>query len=82
MLKPASSPAGADLERRIQELAPWFYEFQLGPFTTRSALPAEVRSIFETRLVMLEEVREAPFMASVCARFARPTSWMPRRDFI
>lgn len=54
MLKPASSPAGADLERRIQELAPWFYEFQLGPFTTRSALPAEVRSIFETRLVMLE----------------------------
>jgi len=53
-LTPPSSPAAVDLAQRIQELSPWFYEFQLGSFTTRSALPQEVRSIFETRRIMLE----------------------------
>ena len=42
------------IEQQIEQLGPWFYEFDLGAnHLTRSELPAEVTAIFETRLQMV-----------------------------
>ena len=40
----------------IESLAPWFYEFDLGPLgRTESQLPADVKPIHQTRLEMVQE---------------------------
>lgn len=52
----------ADAQQRLQELGPWFYEFDLGPYgRTSSELPPEVRPIHETRLRMVESVVDEHF---------------------
>jgi tRNA (mo5U34)-methyltransferase len=52
----------ADAQQRLQELSPWFYEFDLGPYgRTPSELPPEVRPIHETRLRMVERVVDEHF---------------------
>lgn len=44
-----------DLESRIAELGPWFYDFDLGAgVTTPSVIPADVRPIFRSRLEMVQ----------------------------
>jgi tRNA (mo5U34)-methyltransferase len=46
-----------DLQTRIAELGPWFYDFDLGGgVVTPSSIPAEVRPIFRSRLEMVEGV--------------------------
>jgi ubiquinone/menaquinone biosynthesis C-methylase UbiE len=48
--------------RQIEELAPWFYEFDLGEYgRTTSALPPEVLPIHKTRLAMVERVVDQYF---------------------
>ena len=45
------------IEQQIEQLGPWFYEFDLGSnHRTRSELPAEVIEIFQTRLEMVNAV--------------------------
>jgi ubiquinone/menaquinone biosynthesis C-methylase UbiE len=46
----------------IESLAPWFYEFDLGPLgRTPSALPAEVQPIHSTRLQMMNAAIDRHF---------------------
>ena len=50
------------IEQQIEQLGPWFYEFDLGAnHLTRSELPAEVTAIFETRLQMVNAAVESYF---------------------
>jgi SAM-dependent methyltransferase len=47
---------------RIEALAPWFYEFDLGTYgRTASSLPAEVLPIHETRLEMINRAIDGHF---------------------
>ena len=40
------------IEQQIEQLGPWFYEFDLGSnHRTRSELPAEVIEIFQNRTI-------------------------------
>src|SRR5579884_1683300 len=56
--------ASTELETRISELGPWFYDFDLGGgLVTPSSIPPEVRPIFRTRLDMLAPPVEAHFGA-------------------
>ncbi len=51
-----------EAQRRIGELGPWFYEFDLGQYgRTTSELPPEVLPIHQTRLAMVERVVEEHF---------------------
>jgi ubiquinone/menaquinone biosynthesis C-methylase UbiE len=52
----SSTPLDADeIRRGIDELAPWFYSFDLGNgLRTQSAVPDDVEGIFATRLEMVE----------------------------
>ena len=55
-----------DLQGRIEELGPWFYDFDLGGgVVTPSSIPAEVRPIFRSRLQMVETAVIAHFGARV-----------------
>jgi ubiquinone/menaquinone biosynthesis C-methylase UbiE len=50
------------MEETIESLAPWFYEFDLGPLgSTASTLPAEVQPIHDTRLQMLNQAIDRIF---------------------
>ncbi len=50
------------IEQQIEQLGPWFYEFELGANRrTRSELPAEVTAIFQTRLEMVNAAVESHF---------------------
>ena len=50
------------IEQRIAELGPWFYECDLGQgLRTKSELPPEVRAIFKTRLAMTKSIVEKHF---------------------
>jgi 2-polyprenyl-3-methyl-5-hydroxy-6-metoxy-1,4-benzoquinol methylase len=52
----------AEIQDRIAELGPWFYEFDLGPYgRTASSLPPEVRGIHATRLEMVDRAVNAHF---------------------
>ena len=52
----------ADAQRRLKDLGPWFYEFDLGELgRTTSSLPPEVLPIHRTRLSMLERVVDQHF---------------------
>lgn len=52
----------ADTQRRLKELGPWFYEFDLGEYgCTASNLPPEVRPHHQTRLTMVERVVNEQF---------------------
>jgi len=52
----------AQIQERIAELGPWFYEFDLGPYgRTASSLPLEVRGIHATRLEMVNRAVDAHF---------------------
>jgi ubiquinone/menaquinone biosynthesis C-methylase UbiE len=54
--------AQAEVQKRIAELSPWFYEFDLGAFgKTTSSLPAEVFPIHETRLEMVRRAVDGHF---------------------
>lgn len=51
-----------DLQTRIAELGPWFYDFDLGGgVITPSSIPPEVRPIFRSRLEMVNRVVESHF---------------------
>ena len=51
-----------DLQSRIAELGPWFYDFDLGGgLITPSSIPAEVRAIFRSRLEMVNRAVAAHF---------------------
>ncbi len=51
-----------EARQRIEQLNPWFYEFDLGPYgRTVSELPPEVLPIHETRLRMVESVVDRHF---------------------
>src|SRR5258708_5734644 len=53
-----------ETEKKIAELGPWFYEFDLGNgVRTASAIPAPVTQIFETRLKMVETIVDGHFGA-------------------
>lgn len=55
----------AYLQKRIAELSPWFYEFDLGKFgKTTSILPPEVLPIHGTRLEMVNRAVDARFAGS------------------
>jgi ubiquinone/menaquinone biosynthesis C-methylase UbiE len=55
-----------EVQERIAELGPWFYEFDLGAYgRTPSALPAEVQRIHTTRLEMVNRAVEAHFGADL-----------------
>ena len=52
----------ADVQQRVKELGPWFYEFDLGEYgRTTSQLPPEVLPIHATRLAMVERVVDEHF---------------------
>jgi ubiquinone/menaquinone biosynthesis C-methylase UbiE len=52
----------SQIQQQIQELGPWFYDFELGPHgQTPSAIPPEVRPIFRTRLEMVNRAVDAHF---------------------
>jgi tRNA (mo5U34)-methyltransferase len=51
-----------EAQQRIDELGPWFYEFDLGKYgRTTSELPPEVLPIHQTRLAMVERVVDEHF---------------------
>ncbi|HUP03534.1 MAG TPA: methyltransferase domain-containing protein [Bryobacteraceae bacterium] len=51
-----------DTHQRIEELGPWFYEFDLGEWgRTASSLPPEVQPIHTTRLEMVNRAVDAYF---------------------
>ena len=51
-----------EIQAKIAEFGPWFYEFDFGGgLRTRSAIPAAVTRIFETRLQMISGVVEGYF---------------------
>ncbi|HWP83567.1 MAG TPA: methyltransferase domain-containing protein, partial [Terriglobia bacterium] len=51
-----------EMERRIEELKPWFYPFDFGDgLKAPTKIPPEVEGIFETRLEMAARVAEAHF---------------------
>jgi tRNA (mo5U34)-methyltransferase len=51
-----------EIQQQVTQLGPWFYEFDLGHgASTPSALPAEVRQIFHTRLEMVNRAVEGHF---------------------
>jgi tRNA (mo5U34)-methyltransferase len=53
-----------EIEKKVAELGPWFYEFDLGNgVRTASAIPPAVTQIFETRLTMVESIVESHFGA-------------------
>ncbi len=54
----------SEIQRQIDELGPWFYEFDLGAAgRTPSSLPAEVQCIHATRLEMVNRAVDAHFRA-------------------
>ena len=56
----------AEIQQRIAELGPWFYEFDLGAHgRTVSSLPAEVQGIHTTRLEMVNRAVDAHFGADL-----------------
>ena len=56
----------AEVQQRIAELSPWFYEFDLGAYgRTTSSLPAEVQRIHTTRLEMVNGAVDAHFGAGL-----------------
>ncbi len=51
-----------EAQRRIGELGPWFYDFDLGAYgRTTSELPPQVLPIHQTRLAMVESVVDKHF---------------------
>ncbi len=51
-----------DTQRRLKELGPWFYEFDLGEYgRTTSDLPPEVLPVHQTRLTMVERIVNEQF---------------------
>jgi len=58
----------AEVRRGVEQLAPWFYPFDLGDgLRTVSAVPPEVEGIFATRQEMVERVVRAHFGARLGA---------------
>jgi ubiquinone/menaquinone biosynthesis C-methylase UbiE len=56
------SITSADVQQRLKELEPWFYEFDLGEYgRTTSELPREVLPIHQTRLEMVDRVVDQHF---------------------
>jgi ubiquinone/menaquinone biosynthesis C-methylase UbiE len=50
------------MQKRIAELAPWFYPFNFGNgITAPTKIPPEVEGIFKTRLEMVQQVVDAHF---------------------
>lgn len=59
-----TAPDAQAIRERIEQLSPWFYEFDLGVYgRTPSSLPPEVRPIHETRLEMVTRAIEQHFGA-------------------
>ncbi len=53
-----------EIHEQIEQLGPWFYEFDLGPLgRTTSSLPPEVQPIHATRLEMVNRAVEGHFGA-------------------
>lgn len=53
-----------EVQQQIEQLGPWFYEFDLGPLgRTTSSLPPEVQAIHATRLEMVDRAVRSHFGA-------------------
>ncbi|MBI2816647.1 MAG: methyltransferase domain-containing protein [Acidobacteria bacterium] len=58
----AASMTREQMQQNINDLGPWFYEFDFGDgLKTNSAIPATVTQIFSTRLQMVNEIVDSHF---------------------
>ncbi|MBI4463916.1 MAG: methyltransferase domain-containing protein [Acidobacteria bacterium] len=61
-MQPQEFMTRQEIQEKISELGPWFYEFDFGNgLRTTSAIPSAVTQIFETRLQMVHALVESCF---------------------